>query len=67
MSPFCDLSQKTGMIKWSKDIEDLYQNISIPEYVASLASPFRQMYPQEKMKEEEVLTSLVKVKNLIIS
>ena len=48
-------------MKWAKEVLDLYDEKNPPEYVKSKVSPVRNEYLTNKMKQNEIFTSLTKV------
>ena len=60
-SPLCQLSGNTILPKWGREVKELYGDLDIPDYISTLATPMRDIYEDEKMKNEEMLDTLTKV------
>ena len=60
-SPLCELSRNTMIPKWAQEVKELYGDLNVPDYISSLATPMRDIYKDEKMKNEELLETLTKV------
>ena len=61
VSPLCNLATTVKPMKWAKEVLDLYDEKNPPEYVKSKVSPVRNKYLTNKMKQNEIFTSLTKV------
>ena len=61
LSPFCNVSSLSDPVKLALDVRNLYENTNMPDYVKTLASPFRSNYGTEKRREDELLTTLTEV------
>ena len=60
-SPFCNLSNTLGPVKWASDVKRMYTNKTMPEYVESLLSSTRYNYATEERRNDELLEPLVQV------
>ena len=60
VSPFCTLSNSSNPLKMAGVVKDLYGD-KVPEYVQSMISPMRDRYLTDKMRQDEMLTTLTKV------
>ena len=60
-SPLCELSRNTMIPKWAQEVKELYGDLNVPDYISSLATPMRDIYKDEKMRNEELLETLTKV------
>ena len=63
-SPLCTLSAERDRTpgKWADEVQSVYEDFSTRDYINSLASPIRRTYATDKMKKDEMLTTLTKVK-----
>ena len=60
-SPFCNLSNTLGPVKWASDVKRMYIKETMPEYVESLLSSTRYNYATEERRNDELLEPLVQV------
>ena len=61
VSPFCDLSERVDPVKWATDVQKMYDNAAMPEYVKSIGSPIRNNYGTEERKNGELLQQFTQV------
>ena len=68
VSPLCTLSADRGRApgKWTDEVQSVYEDFSSRDYIRSLASPMRKMYGTDKMKKDEMLKTLTKVKQIYV-
>ena len=62
VSPFCNLGQTDGPVKWATDVQSLYKDNDVPAYLKALTSSMRDRYITKKMRNEEMLKTLTGVK-----
>ena len=55
------MSSLSDPVKWALDVRNLYENTNLPDYVKTLASPFRSNYDTNKRRQNELLTTLTEV------
>jgi hypothetical protein len=55
------VSSLSDPVKWALDVRNLYENTNLPDYVKTLASPFRSNYDTNKRRQNELLTTLTEV------
>ena len=53
-------------MKMAEVVKDLYGAV-VPEYVQSLVSPMRDRYPTDRMRQDEMLTTLTKVRKEVFN
>ena len=61
VSPFCDMSQQSGPVGWTEDVDELYKDVETPEYIQDMKTSMRETYPTSEMRKNEMLSTLVKV------
>ena len=66
LSPFCQLSSTSSLLKLQAAINGTYGNYST-EYTSNTRGPVRREYPTHRMRQQELLTSLAKVLLAIMS
>ena len=56
------MSKKSDPNGWAKDVNDLYDVLDKPVYVPKMETAQRAMYPTKEMEDNELLTTLSKVR-----
>ena len=59
LSPFCDLKERKTLQEWAENVSKDYKGKQ-PEYIAKLKGAKRPFYATDKMKEQEIISSLTK-------
>ena len=62
VSPLCNLSNQLSETSWADDVKSIYSGSEVPEYIKSLKSGHRLLYPTQKMADQEILKSVTKVR-----
>ena len=59
LSPFCDLKECKALQEWAENVSKDYKGKNL-EYIAKLKDAKRPFYATDKMKDQEILSSLTK-------
>ena len=60
MSLFCQLGESDEPVRWAEDVQGLYQDGKVPGYITNLASPMRNTYKTQEMRDQDMLKTKVR-------
>ena len=70
ISPFCKLAGRPDPNAWAKDVNDVYdawpgdEDISKLSYLPAKEASYREAYPSQNMKDNELLSTKSKVESI---
>ena len=66
LSPLCDLAHPLSPAIWEDEVKKTYEDVNnMPDYVTSMNGLIRNRYPSDVLKDQEIITSLTKVNQIL--
>ena len=62
LSPVCNFSSTTGPFFWKAKVSEVYRMFgTVPDYIENKEDAARNFYPDEYLRNREIITSLIEV------